>query len=90
MLKAQLFNINRIQWQKDLQYYFKYNCSLNLCVRMLRLLCRETGLDCDYVIKGETKEEILKNGAEHAMKVHGMKVEDIYFDGIPTNFSNYW
>ncbi len=53
---------------------------------MLTLLCRETGLDCDYVIKGETEEEILTNGAEHAMKVHGMKVEDIYHNGIPTTF----
>jgi predicted small metal-binding protein len=44
-------------------------------MHMLTLLCRETGLDCDYVIKGETEEEILTNGAEHAMKVHGMKVE---------------
>jgi predicted small metal-binding protein len=52
---------------------------------MLKLLCRETGLDCDYVIKGETEEEILKNGAEHATKVHNMKIEDIYVDRIPTN-----
>ena len=53
---------------------------------MLTLRCRETGLDCDYVINGETEEEILKNGAEHAMRVHGVKSEDIYLDGIPTNF----
>jgi predicted small metal-binding protein len=52
---------------------------------MLALLCRETGLDCDYIIKGETEEEILKNGAGHAMKVHGMKLEDIYLDRIPAN-----
>ena len=58
-----------------------------MCVYgMLTLLCRDTGLDCDYVIKGETEEEMLTNGAEHAMKVHGMKMEDIYLDGIPTNF----
>jgi hypothetical protein len=31
-------------------------------------------------------KEILKNGAEHAIKVHGMKVEDIYFNRIPANF----
>ena len=31
---------------------------------MLTLRCRETGLDCDYVINGETEEEILKNGAD--------------------------
>ena len=53
---------------------------------MLTLLCRETGLDCNYVIKGETEEEILKNGAEHALKGHGMKAEDIYLDRIPANF----
>jgi predicted small metal-binding protein len=53
---------------------------------MLTLRCRETGLDCDYVINGETEEEILKNGAEHAMKVHGVKAEDIYLNGIPANF----
>ena len=53
---------------------------------MLTLRYRETGFDCDYVIKGETEEEILKNGAEHAMEVHGMKAEDIYLNGIPTNF----
>jgi predicted small metal-binding protein len=52
---------------------------------MLTVLCRETGLDCDYVIKGKTEEEILKNGAEHAMKDHGMKVDDIYLERIPTN-----
>ena len=44
---------------------------------MLTLLCRETGLDCDYVIQGETEEEILKNAAEHAIKFHGMQSEDI-------------
>jgi len=53
---------------------------------MLIIRCSETGLNCDYVIKGETEEEILKNGAEHAIKVHGMKVEDIYFNRIPANF----
>ena len=36
-----------------------------------------SGFDCDYVVKGETEEEIFKNGAEHATKDHGMKPEDI-------------
>jgi predicted small metal-binding protein len=35
--------------------------------------CREAGFDCDYVVKGETEEEVMKNGAEHVNKVHGMK-----------------
>ena len=53
---------------KNLLYYFKYNSVIELCTYMLRLLCRETGLNCDYIIKGETEEEILRNGAEHAIK----------------------
>ena len=53
---------------------------------MLRLACRETGLDCDYIIKGETEEDILKNGAEHAIQVHGMNADDIYLNRIPANF----
>ena len=48
--------------------------------------CRETGLNCDYIIKGETREEILKIGAEHVINAHGMKAEDIFFKDIPCNF----
>ena len=53
---------------------------------MFVLVCRETGLDCDYIIKGETKEEFLKNGADHVINQHGMNAEDIYSDKLPVNF----
>ena len=43
---------------------------------MKTVSCREAGFDCDHVVKGET-EEVMKNGAEHAMKFHGMKEEDM-------------
>jgi len=43
---------------------------------MKTVSCREAGFDCDHVVKGET-EEVMKNGAEHAMKVHAMKEEDM-------------
>jgi predicted small metal-binding protein len=54
---------------------------------MLSLGCRDTGagvLGCDYVAKGETEEE-LREGTEHLIKVHGMKVED-----ITPQFKNYY
>lgn len=41
------------------------------------ITCREAGFDCDYNVKGETEEEVMKPGAEHAKKDHGMKKEDI-------------
>ena len=44
---------------------------------MKTINCREAGFDCDHIVKGETEEEVMKNGAEHAMKDHGMKEEDI-------------
>ncbi len=59
---------------------------MNHGIHMFVLVCRETGLDCDYIIKGETKEEFLENGAEHAIDQHGMNADDIYSDKIPVNF----
>jgi predicted small metal-binding protein len=44
---------------------------------MKTINCREAGFDCDYVVRGETEEDVMKNGVEHAMKDHGMKEEDI-------------
>jgi predicted small metal-binding protein len=35
------------------------------------LACRDAGLDCNYVAKGKTKDELMKNVAEHGKKVHG-------------------
>ncbi|MGH7802330.1 MAG: DUF1059 domain-containing protein [Thermodesulfobacteriota bacterium] len=34
--------------------------------------CRDVGVDCDWVVSGETEEEIMKEAAEHAKKAHGM------------------
>lgn len=41
---------------------------------MLSLSCRDTGakvIECDYVARGMTEEELWKNGTEHIVKVHG-------------------
>jgi len=43
---------------------------------MKTLSCREAGFDCDYVVKGQTEEEILNSGKQHAIMDHGMKEED--------------
>ncbi len=37
------------------------------------ICCRDVGVDCDFVVRGETEEEIMKKVAEHAQKEHGMK-----------------
>ena len=55
---------------------------------MLSLSCRDTGakvIECDYVARGMTEEELWKDGTEHIVKVHGMKIED-----ITPQFKNYY
>jgi len=36
---------------------------------MKTLSCREAGFDCDRVVKGETEEEIFKNGAQIIVRI---------------------
>jgi predicted small metal-binding protein len=40
------------------------------------LKCRDVGVDCDFVARGQTVEEVLKKAKEHACSDHG-------FAGIP-------
>ena len=43
---------------------------------MKTLSCKDAGVACDFVAKGETNEEVLSKVAEHGKKVHGMKDAD--------------
>jgi hypothetical protein len=35
---------------------------------MLTVSCRDVGKDCDYICKGETEEEVMKNAEQHAVQ----------------------
>jgi predicted small metal-binding protein len=37
------------------------------------LKCREVGLDCNFVARADTDEELMKQIAEHATTTHGVK-----------------
>jgi len=37
-------------------------------------------------VEGETEDEVLAAGAQHAMKAHGLKAEEIFLKTIPCNF----
>ena len=41
---------------------------------MNTLVYRKSGLDCDFVIEGETVEEFLRNGVDHAIHEKNEKV----------------
>lgn len=38
--------------------------------------CRDLGMDCDFVARGETNEEVMTQIREHGRRVHGMKDAD--------------
>jgi predicted small metal-binding protein len=39
---------------------------------MKELRCREVGFDCDAVVRADSEEEVMRQVADHARKVHGM------------------
>jgi len=53
---------------------------------MIKLSCRESGLECEFTAEGKTEDEALKIISEHAINVHNMRAEDIYEEDISTAF----
>jgi predicted small metal-binding protein len=53
---------------------------------MVKLSCKESGLECDYIAEGITLDEILKDISEHAVNVHNMRTEDTYEENISAAF----
>lgn len=47
---------------------------------MKRLVCRDVGLDCDYVILGDSDEEVTSKAIEHAWEAHAISVEEMTSD----------
>jgi predicted small metal-binding protein len=41
---------------------------------MFELHCKDVGFDCPGVVRGATKEDVLKQAAEHAAQAHGTQV----------------
>lgn len=43
----------------------------------LTLACRDVGVDCPYVARGETEEELMANILKHGKEVHGYTDEQL-------------
>ncbi|MFC1953097.1 DUF1059 domain-containing protein [Chloroflexota bacterium] len=41
------------------------------------LACRDAGLSCDFVAKGDTEEQVLAEGIKHVKAVHGLMDKQI-------------
>jgi len=49
-------------------------------VEMKRLTCRDVGLDCDYVILGDSNEEVASKTVKHAWEAHAISAEEMTSD----------
>jgi predicted small metal-binding protein len=45
---------------------------------MKKLSCGGSGLDCDFILKANTEEEVSNNGKDHVFAKHLMKKEGWY------------
>ena len=41
---------------------------------MFELHCKDVGFDCPGIVRGATKEEVLKQAAAHTAEAHGTQV----------------
>lgn len=56
---------------------------------MKELRCKDVGFACDAVVRANTEEEILRQGAEHARKAHGIeKFDDATVQKIKSQIRN--
>jgi len=49
---------------------------------MKTLSCKDVGIACDFVARGNTVDEVLRKATEHGKKVHAMKDTDLTPDKI--------
>ena len=66
-----------------------FNCIICVRFHMYTISCRDVGRDCDCIVEGKTEEEIMKNAAEHAVKDHGYKVEEIMTPEMKEKIKSY-
>jgi predicted small metal-binding protein len=52
---------------------------------MLTLSCKDVGVDCDHVYKGETEEELREKSKQHAMQDNHFSGEEISRPEIQIN-----
>jgi predicted small metal-binding protein len=37
-----------------------------------QLSCRDAGVDCDFLVRAETEEEVIRLASDHACRVHNL------------------
>jgi predicted small metal-binding protein len=47
---------------------------------MKQVICEHVGFSCDYVIDGETDEDVMRKAVEHIWEHHAIKPEEMTSD----------
>ena len=47
---------------------------------MKQVLCEQVGFHCDYVMTGETEEDVMRKTVEHIWEHHAIKPEEMTSD----------
>jgi predicted small metal-binding protein len=47
---------------------------------MKKLACRDVGLDCDYVILGDSNDEVTAKAFKHAWEAHAIRADEMTSD----------
>ena len=72
--------------ERSLKYFNTKLCKNSYKAIMIKLSCKESGLECDYVAEGKTVDEVLKAISEHAVNVHNMRAQDTYEENTSAAF----
>ncbi len=56
-----------------------------------QLSCRETGMDCDFLVRAETEAEVMRLAGEHACQVHKIcEITPEFRDKMTKSIRNIW
>src|SRR5574342_261643 len=82
-------NRNSPDWELHRSHITYLNSIPHNNFTMLSVSCREVGVDCDYVGKGETENELMDNLIEHAVKNQSAHTQIIRQKLLPLFGLNY-
>ena len=43
--------------------------------------CKDTGLNCEFIIRGDTEEELLNNAEQHGTEAHSIGTQEDEYSG---------
>ncbi len=56
-----------------------------------QLSCREIGIDCDFLVRAATKDEVIRLATEHACEDHKIcEITPVFRDKLRSSIQDIW